>query len=214
MQTQYAQATQTFAAKGQRTTASAQDLLKTIQAANTQSASGLNQRLTGTPTDIVLGPFDGALNHNPAGGIVISDCTLTDVTDFVAEAKFFNPYAALRARFDYGLTFRDQGGNEQFRLVVGSTRAWGLYYGNVAADQPLQQGTVRGLVVTANGSNLLRIKVSGKTGTFSVNGQQIATLDLSKQLNAGKVCVSTGLFAGRTQDGAETRYEGFTVTGK
>lgn len=215
VQTQYAQATQTFAAKGTRTTASAQDLLKTIQAANTQSAGSLNERLTGTPTSgTVLGPFDGALKHDPAGGVVISDCTLTDATDFVAEVKFFNPYAATRARFDYGFTFRDQGGNEQFRIVVASTRAWGLYYGNVAADQPLQQGTVRGLVVTANGSNLLRIRVNGKTGTFSVNGQQIATLDLSKQLNAGKVCVSTGLFAGRTQDGAETRYEGFTVTGK
>jgi hypothetical protein len=67
------------------------------------------------------------------------------------------------------------------------------------------------LDVSASGTNHIRLVAKGETAYFFVNGNYIATLDVSGKLVAADVSVVTGAIEGDQVDGKSTRFEGFTV---
>jgi hypothetical protein len=130
------------------------------------------------------------------------------VRDFMAEAVFYNPYPLSRGGWDYGFFFRDTGGDDQYRLIVESSKDWKLYNG---LDDLIDEGSVPQLDVSTNGSNTLTLVASGATGLFYVNGQPVATLDLSERLSAGDVDIATGIYEETERAGAVQRFEDFTI---
>lgn len=112
--------------------------------ANVQS--GLKRSVT-TP--------DGSLRHN---GSIPTDTLPEKIKDVVIEAKFYNPYAASAGAWDYGFMFRDEGGDNQFRLIVDSKSEWQLFNftGDISAT-PVASGTIDHLDVNDNGSNVIKL---------------------------------------------------------
>jgi eukaryotic-like serine/threonine-protein kinase len=160
----------------------------------------------------IFGPSDGTLKHDPSDTYIEAYESSVKVSNMVIEARFYNPYAASTADWDYGFPFRDKGGNDQFRFVVRSNSYWQLY--NITGDPnaaSIASGSIVNLNVDGAGSNVIKLICKGSAGQLYVNGSWVADLDLSARLNAGTVSVATGLMSGDEVSGKETRYEDFTV---
>ncbi len=160
----------------------------------------------------IFGPSDGTLKHNPSNTSIEFYKPSVKVSDMAIEAKFYNPFAASTAAWDYGFLFRDEGGIQQFMLVVRSNSNWLLY--NRTGDAsvaPIASGSIASLDVSGGGSNVIKLICKGNAGQLYVNDSWMADLDLSARSNAGTVSVATGLMSGDEVSGEETRYEGFTV---
>lgn len=156
-------------------------------------------------------PRSGSLDHD-ADSQIESYIAEVNRRDFMAEAVFFNPYAASTGAWDYGFLFRDEGSNQQYRLILNSDGAWELYNHTGAADgDRIAGGAVPNLDTSAGASNHVQLLCDGGEGLLFVNGAFVADLDLSARTNGGGVGVATGMLAGHEIKGEATRYENFTV---
>ena len=156
----------------------------------------------------VFGPLGGSLFHD-ADELIESESAGVDLRNFAVESVFFNPYPATEGSWDYGFLFHDSGGNENFRLSVGSGGGWTLYDG--VAEDPVNQGELSNLDVSEFGSNRLVLFAYGDQGYFYLNGVFISDLDLSARTNSGDISVATGTFTGDEIEGAVTDYDGFIL---
>jgi serine/threonine-protein kinase len=165
----------------------------------------------------VFGPQNGRLDHRSDQATEVGEGRV-NLRDFIAEARFFNPYDLAEGGWDYGFFFRDEGGAKQYRLHVRANRAlaapeWSfrLFDGNVTASVVGGTGTVPNLDTAPRGSNLLRLVVREGTAYFFINDLYIATLDVSRKLAPGDVVAVTGAVAGDKILGRATVYEGFAI---
>ncbi|MBC7263400.1 MAG: tetratricopeptide repeat protein [Chloroflexi bacterium] len=161
----------------------------------------------------VYGPMVGSLPHRE--GVIASRNAGLQLRDFVAEARFYNPYDRSEGGWDYGFGFRETGSDNQYRLYVDSSGGWTLNLATKSGDKPvfnkIASGKVNNLDLTATGSNHLRLIVQGSTGLFFANGEFIATLDLSGKLVPGSIWVGTSMVKGHERVGKSTRYEDFII---
>ena len=169
------------------------DALRTLMAEATASAGD-------------AGPF--------SGGLLLEDDTINftaanvHLRDFYAHAVFANPYPASEHPWDIGLGFRDYGGERALRLTVSSDGEWFLSQG----DDPFRvSGQGARLDTGAGGRNELDLVVSGDLGYLAINGEYLATLDLSASNARGDIWVSSGFFTENTRAGATTGYADFRV---
>ncbi len=154
----------------------------------------------------VAGPRGGELVQAVGeAAIVVAG---VDVRDFYARARFASPSDPDAAGWDYGLVFRDQGGRDQYRLIVDSTGSW---YLSIGPETAFAAGSAVGLNLEPDGLNTLELVADGTVGYFSVNGQFVAQLDLSRIVDSGDVWIGTAFFAEDTAEGAVTRYRDFEV---
>jgi hypothetical protein len=161
----------------------------------------------------VYGPNDGQVddheNHvNVAGSNV-------NLRDFIAEARFSYPSDPSQGAWAYGFVFRwINWDTPHYRLFVDSSGEWILQRIEFSNGQPQFQnaasGHVKDLNVAANGVNTLRLIVNDKTAWFYVNGEYIATLDVSSVLNTGDVLVGNG-FNTPAINGRKMSYKNFKV---
>jgi eukaryotic-like serine/threonine-protein kinase len=163
-------------------------------------------------SQIVFGPYDGDLVHDDDKNLEIAQANL-DMQDFIAEVEFSNPYTSTQTNtWDYGFLFRMGGENTQYRLFVRANSQEKLYLNNGSADGKLiSSGANFKLNVLPNGSNRLRLIVTGSTGYFYINGVYITTLNISGRLVAGDIAIGIGFEPGAELKGASTRYTGFTI---
>jgi serine/threonine protein kinase len=154
------------------------------------------------------GPLSGSLFHEPAIPRVVYAAAGIRPTNFVAEARFVNPYAATTHPWDYGFMFRETGVDQQYRVYVTSAGRWHFSYG---AGRDLGSGSVQGLRTGAGESNDLRLIVKGANALLLVNRRPIATLSVSTKVQPGGVDVVTGAVSGDEVQGAATRYRNFVV---
>ncbi len=160
---------------------------------------------TSTGVTTAAGPYAGVLVESTdmlalaQAGINLADL-YTSVTFAVPDD--------LSAPFQFGIGFRNVGGNDQLRLLVASTGDWSLSYG---LDPPMVSGTVTNVLTTPGGENTLSIDVQGNTGIATLNGVQFATLDLSSWTAAGDVWIATGFGGATTVPGRIVRYHDFVV---
>lgn len=160
----------------------------------------------------IFGPRSGDLVHDASDSLITVLDTGLSVRDFIAEVTFVNPYSSSFNDWDYGLLFRDEGSNMQYRLIITSSTDWYLYNNTGSADGDLiDSGTIGNLDTGSTGSNFVQLVVKGTTGEFSVNGQFVSNLDLSVRMVTGDIYLGTGMFAGDEVDGYVTAYENFVV---
>ena len=159
-----------------------------------------------------FGPTNGELRHDPSDGFIKTEYVGVDVSDMVVEATFVNPYSASTNSWDYGFIVRKdlRGSDAPFlQFVVSSNRGWAVQSGSNAPYQREGAGTVSSLNTGAGGRNHLMVVAIGARGWFFVNGDYVASVNLSSVTGKGDVAVITGAYTGDEVPGAVTRYEGF-----
>lgn len=165
------------------------------------------------PLTAIYGPADGSLEHQV--GVISHDDAEVQLRDFIAEARFYNPYDRAQGIWDYGFGFRYTGFDNQYCLYVDSDSNWRLTLVTKSDDksdfQNIASGKVKDLDLTPTGSNHLRLMVEGNAALFFVNGEYVTTLDVSGKNVAGDVWVATAMVKGHGIAGRETRYEDFVV---
>lgn len=168
----------------------------------------------------IYGAVSGELVHEE--GYMIWEGAGIAVQDFVAVARFVNPYDAAEWDWSHGFTFRraaidtsDPDFKDYIIAVESAGPQWTLrrreqlsdtFNSTITASGPLQN-----LNLSANGSNRLRLVVSGKIAYFFVNERFIDTLDLSAIVQPGDVGVATSIGGEGALNGAITPYDEFTV---
>jgi hypothetical protein len=159
----------------------------------------------------IFGPRTGDLPHE-LDDTIESIYAGVNLSNFVARATIINPYAATTHGWDFGFIFRQADVDEEMRLVVRSDGDWNLNNRRGDEDDFVQEGQLgRTLDVAENGRNDLLLIASDETGWFFLNGQFIATLDLSARADFGDLALGTGFYAANEQAGASTGYEAFGV---
>jgi len=154
----------------------------------------------------VAGPADGVLDQT-AGRITLASSGVS-LRDFYARVRFTNPTDTGGATWDYGLGFRDTGTGDQYRLILASDSIWFL---GLRLDLAGSGSPIPGYDPTPGAENAIDFVASGGQGFFAVNGQYVATLDLSAITAPGDVWVATAFLDLNTVEGARTPYAGFAV---
>lgn len=163
-----------------------------------------------------FGPVSGELAHDPADGFIKTEYADVSMADMIVEAKFTNPYSSSYSSWDYGFNIRDPGEDSEglfIEIAVTDESQWEAQARNsdLSYSQAIGGGTLRNLYVGEGDKNHLRVVAIGQRGWFFVNGEFIASLDLSDVRSAGDVAVITGAFTGNEVDGKVTRFDDFTI---
>lgn len=191
-------------------------MLQATQQANGFSAGAETSTLFDFSTFLshtkIEGPLSGDLPQDATSNIVAVSRAQSQLSNFISEVMFYNPYNVSKGRWDCGIGFRDTGSNLQYRLVVASDNTWNLWFssGNNLSTT-IAQGSLSNLNSDANGSNLLRLVVLENMGLFFLNDRYVARLDLSAKNESGGIWVGTGLFSGDQISGEVTRYDKFNI---
>ena len=180
----------------------------TAQAQTTKAALLSNIE---TSRSLVYGPNSGSLEHTTNDLISAQDAGV-NLTNFIVEARLFNPYSTSQGDWDYGFILRHAEKNTHFRFVIKSEKSWALVNNTGDPDGVIiAQGELPSLDVSENGSNLVKLVFQGDRGWFYLNGEMITELDLSARMNPGAIFIATGIFQGDGKAGSSTRYSDFSI---
>ncbi|MGH2561271.1 MAG: hypothetical protein ACRDJH_19550, partial [Thermomicrobiales bacterium] len=152
----------------------------------------------------LFGPEDGTIDHDPER-VGLSPAGVS-TKNFYARATFLNPYDAADQPFDYGFSFR-RGRDAAFNLYFLAGEGWIFDYAGTTVDS----GPVDGFETPAGAPNELEVAVVGGEAYFAVNGDQVATVDISRRDVSGDVAAGTAFTNAGTQEGATTPFEAFQV---
>ena len=153
----------------------------------------------------IAGPLRGEL---PTGlGAIHLQSARVEVRDFYVAATFSNPDPVIDHTWDVGLSFRKTAVDE-FRLIVDSDGTWSFKTGL----QPIvASGSVPNLLIGPGDINHIDLVAIGNEGYFALNGEYVATLDLSARDASGDVAVGAAYLAGSQRSGESAPYEGFEI---
>ena len=159
-----------------------------------------------------FGPTNGDLFHDPSDNFIKTDYAGVTISDMVIEATFVNPYSESSKSWSYGFFLRYDVTDYDppfLQFIVSSNRSWAVWTGTDAPYDRVGGGTVGNLKTGSGGRNHLMVVAIGVRGWFFVNGEHIASVDLSSVAGPGDIAVITGAYTGHEVAGAVTRYEGF-----
>jgi hypothetical protein len=166
---------------------------------------------------LVLGPKQGSLAHDPGTQMISGQMLGVDIQYFILEVRFYNPYAASQAGWDYGVLFRHQGPNEHFRLILRSDKVLVLMNNTGQLDgEILFEGNLPDLNVDEGGWNLitlycLRTEAGQDRGYVFINKTFVAELDLSGRSSSGDIAVVTGTYSGDQVQGETTEFQDLSL---
>ncbi len=207
-QTATAQAQRTATAQTRRTaTAQAQQAIKTTATARAQVIDTIT---VGVP---LFGPDSGTLVHDEEDDYTETKGAGVEVSDFVVEAIFPNPYPAVKDSWDIGFAFRVINGDSLgfFWLVVKSNGDWKFWDHRDGKNHIIDESSVSNLDVSDGASNRLKLISKGGQGFFFLNDNFIAELDLSGRTDAGSISILVGFSNDDGLDEQSAAYEDFTV---
>ena len=162
---------------------------------------------TGTGPLIKFGPVSGRLVHDPSSDTVKTFGGGLSLRNFMAEARFVNPYPRNLGEWDYGFFFSNN------IVLVSSNGNWYHYeLGTTASGWEMRASGDTDLDTSSLGGNLLRLIVVGGEGWLFVNGTARANLDVKPERTASDVEVATGFFSDTEVAGRATAFDDFTVT--
>ncbi len=168
--------------------------------------------LPGSGVALLGGPYEGSIVHNATDGLIGVMNTELKVADFIAKVDFINPYGTSIGTWDFGILFREQGFNNQYRLVVLSNKSWKVTAHDGSADGvTIASGELTNLNITDAGTNSVLLVVFKERGWFFLNGQLISELDLSTKMLSGGLELGVGLYANDEIDGYSTQYKNFEI---
>lgn len=215
-QTGTAQGLQTQAA--QQTAAQQASQTAAVYAQQTAQAQSTQQAVTAYVNELentkvlVFGPQDGALAHHADDTLIESQDSEVNLTNFMVEARFYNPYDLAAGNWDYGFMLRHTDKNSEFRFAIRSDRAWVLMNTTGSPDgEVIASGELPDLNTDASASNKVRLIFQNNRGMFFLNGDLVAEFDLSSRLTSGDILLITGMYVGNELNGYATQYNGFTV---
>jgi hypothetical protein len=154
---------------------------------------------------LIFGPGQGSLPMQQQQ--IAYQAAGVNVRDFAVHVKFTNPASASEHAWDYGVLFRATT-DHVYQLGLTSTGNWFLAIDSGVAKQ---NGSVSTLNFSANATNNLDLIAIGDRGYFGVNGEYVATLDLTENQAAGDIAVAAGFFADSYIAGGSTKYEEFII---
>ncbi len=137
----------------------------------------------------IAGPLSGEISFGPDElGVARVG---VDAPDFYARAEFANPEPEQES-WDFGVGFRDGGGEQQLRLVVDSAGNWFLKDG---LGPVIAEGTVIDVDTSASGTNIIEIVAVGDTGYFAFNERLVSELTLPTSVAGGDIFAGAGFFS-------------------
>ena len=166
---------------------------------------------TGSGSSSRFGPTDGSLPHN-TDGYIKGYHSGVYVSDFAAEIRFENPFAASAGNWDYGFIFRHSEEGSFHAVVVTGRGEWRHYLRQGGFDDMRGNGRAPELGTGADAANELRLVVADTIGWFFVNDELTAVLDLEGNESKGDVSAITGYHEGAEISGQSTRFTNFRIT--
>lgn len=160
---------------------------------------------------LVSQPDSGVIQHNPSDALIHSKKIDDDIENFIVEVNFHNPYAASTAAWDYGFMFRDTGWNDQYRLIIDSSKRWYLKLRNGEDTTIVDSGRLQNLNLDADESNQVTLLCQGGQGYFLLNNVPIARLDVNAKQGSGHLFIAINMQNDETIAGAETSYSDVNV---
>lgn len=160
---------------------------------------------------LISQPGNGVLVQNTADDLIHAKKIDEAIGNFIVEANFRNPYAASVAAWDFGYMFRDTGWNEQYRLIIDSSKRWFLKLRSGEDSTLVASGKLNNLNLGEGESNSLALLCKGSEGIFVLNNVPIAKLDLSAKQTSGHLYLAISMQNTETIDGAETAYSNVNV---
>lgn len=154
----------------------------------------------------IAGPRSGEIAFGP--GVLGVERIGVDTTDFYARAEFTNPEPASLDAWDFGIGFRDGGGEDQLRLVVDSAGNWFLKDG---LGPVIANGSLVDVDTSPNGTNIIEIVAVGEKGFFAFNERLVSELALPAVSAGGDIFVGAGFFTEDALDDGTTEYNDFAV---
>lgn len=183
-------------------------ILGEIQSAVNQTNSDV-KGIAFEEAKLVFGPRDDSLTH-ALHDFVIYDDTNLYLKNFIVSVRFINPYStSTTGKWDYGIFFRDQHGNHQYRLVILSNQSWTLY--NAETDAYIYSSKTKKLNAQAGEENTIWLIVIDTRAFLFINDTYIKMLDVSANLSTGGVSPATGLYIGNLTEKQITEYNDFAV---
>lgn len=177
-------------------------------------AETITSRLDGEATQ-VFGPSSGTLGHKTGS---TPACAETDLSlpNFIASARFFNPYPAAQHPWDYGIAFANEGYDTYYGVLARSIGEYALKLTGSAFYIEWNEDT--DLVdLSRPGDNTLKIYVYDAITYIYINGVYADTVELqnislghpSDVIHNPMVCANFD--EASALENASTRYEDFTV---
>ncbi len=176
--------------------------------------------LVATPTHtpkFAFGPKDGEIGLDPLDGFIDEYETFVSFTDGIIEAQFINPYSPQEGDWSNGFMFRHKNMGTHFVFHIVTIHSDGNWYhhlrssDNVDDDQLLESQYSNKIILAPDDANHLRVIASGSQGWLFINGDFVATLDLSGLETAGKVSAVGSWFQNDGVAGKSTRFRDFTI---
>ena len=168
------------------------------------------------PDRDVFGPEHVFMTHDPDDGLILVEWADNIWrSDMYVSGIFSNPYDGID-EWSHGFLMRSTGEDDRRFLVfiIRNNGQWEVFSRGEDADRTSRQlgeGYLSGLDVQGGGENYLEARLQGDQGIFVVNGEVVATLDISSADPEGYVGVTSGLYTGDERRGAVTRVKDFTV---
>ena len=172
-------------------------------------------RITPIHSTSSFGPVDGSIEHKDDGQIDVYGANVS-LADGIIEARFFNPYSSETGRWNNGFIFRwapSSSDNIFHTVVVTQAGRWYhlLRTGDASNTQQMGSGLSTAIATGEYDSNHIRVIVIGGDGALFVNGEFVATLDLSGLIDVGLVSAITGYFNDSVVAGKSTQFEDFQI---
>ncbi|MCC6791413.1 MAG: hypothetical protein IT336_07010 [Thermomicrobiales bacterium] len=153
----------------------------------------------------IYGPERGTITHEDAAISFVH--AGIDVRNFYAKVRVVAPYDGADQTWDAGFTFR-YGRDLDWRLAVYSSGRWDVRLG---AGDAIASGEVENLEIGEGDANDLEIAIDGANGYLAVNGEEIASFDVSQRGVRGDVLIGAGFTTESTSPGAEMRFSRFQI---
>ena len=157
-----------------------------------------------------LGPLDGQIKDAPGNFVALHNTQLA-VFNFIVSITFINPQdTATEGKWDYGLFFRQEDANKQYRLVILSNQSWTLFRSDAGISY-IYSSNDKNLTAKVGEENMIWLIVIDKKAHLFLNGIHAKTMDLGDGPSRGGLFPATGIYYGNASIASSTQFRDFTV---
>jgi hypothetical protein len=177
---------------------------------STAYAKKFNQRYYPTATliaedaELLVDSQEGSLRDD-AKGFIASYSANVNVKNAIISVRFHNAEKKLGY---FGIMFRDQYSDKQYRLYIDYLGSWNYGYGTATYSGGSLQGR---LDRTVGGFNDLLLIVQDETALFFMNGDYITKLNVKRVMESGDVSLIAGMYSNQKTSGQVTDFDHFTI---
>jgi hypothetical protein len=193
--------------------------MQAVKFATTQARAEATAQVLSDQGKVQPVQASGILEQVKSGEVACS-APVAASSDFEAEVHFQNPMfpsqQSANQKWDYGIIFAHPNDGLEYRLVLDSAGKWTLNLHAEGYDIENRDSTSL-LDVSTQGSNTLKIAISGDEAHLYINGAFIDTLDLTMFEQGGAseagydISVCAGIMRENAAVGSSTLYDGYTL---